>query len=310
MASVIQFQHIDDFVQKLKLGIRPKQSGFFVLKYEQIPYECFEDLEAYRQNYFEITLDVSQACNIQVDRFELPSQENRLTLVSPHRLQKILSQAISLHNCKGYSLFFSPQFLGTAPGNHEFSRDYPFFDHLNFPAIILERHEMAELYDLAGKIYYEYEQAGEWSADIIKSYLNILLLKAKQKYPIASPKAPIDRNQEIYNTFSHLVRDQFREHYTVRDYAGMMHISPKHLSETIKKVSGKSALQVIHTNRLHYAQALLQSTHKTVAEIAYELNFESPDYFSAFFKRLAGRSPVRFRLEKTNNTSERPLATY
>ena len=309
MASVIQFQHIDDFVERLQLGIRPKQSGFFILKYEHIPYECFENLEAYRQNYFEITLDVSQACSIRVDQFELPSQENRLTLVSPHRLQKILPQNISPDNCKGYSLFISPQFLGGAPGNYEFFKDFPFFDHLNFPAIVLERHDMTELYDLAGKIHYEYEQAGEWSADIIKNYLNILLLKAKQKYPIDSPRLPLGRDQEIYNTFSHVVRDQFRELFTVKDYADMMHISPKHLSETIKKVSGKSALQVIHSNRLNYAQSLLQSTHKTVTEIAYDLNFESPDYFSSFIKRLTGRSPVQFRMEETN-VQESPIAAY
>ena len=105
----------------------------------------------------------------------------------------------------------------------------------------------------------------------------------------------ISREQEIYNQFMLLVQKHYRDFDSVGDYAEQLYISPKHLSETVKNISGQSALQVIHNARIHHAKSLLRQTNMTVSQIAHELNFDNPDYFSVFFKRLAGESPLAFR---------------
>ncbi len=105
------------------------------------------------------------------------------------------------------------------------------------------------------------------------------------------------RDREIFDEFSTLIQHHFMEWKTVRDYAKKLHITPKHLSETIKNVSGQSALSHIHQVQVNHAKALLRQTPKTISEIAYDLNFENPEYFSVFFKRLNGESPSQYRAE-------------
>ncbi|NPA08854.1 MAG: helix-turn-helix domain-containing protein, partial [Chlorobi bacterium] len=46
------------------------------------------------------------------------------------------------------------------------------------------------------------------------------------------------------------------------------------------------------------AKRLLLFTDKSVKEITYELGFEDVSYFSNFFKRLSGNTPVSFKKKK------------
>ena len=55
---------------------------------------------------------------------------------------------------------------------------------------------------------------------------------------------------EIYDEFRYLVQLYFLELKSVREYAEKIHVTPKHLSETVKKISGESALEIIHKTQI------------------------------------------------------------
>lgn len=62
-----------------------------------------------------------------------------------------------------------------------------------------------------------------------------------------------------------------------------------------KQYTGLSPTQYQQQIRLQQAKDLLVSSGKTIKAIAYELNFESANYFTAFFKQKAGFTPAVFR---------------
>lgn len=101
--------------------------------------------------------------------------------------------------------------------------------------------------------------------------------------------------QTIFNIFYQSVQTNFLELSYIKEYAMLMHISPKHLSETIKEESGKSALTFINDAKIEYAKVLLLQTDKTISEIAFELNFNTTNYFSVLFKKHTGIKPSQFR---------------
>lgn len=74
-----------------------------------------------------------------------------------------------------------------------------------------------------------------------------------------------------------------------------MHLSPQHLSTTIKKITGKTLTDIISSFIIHDAQAKLRSTEMTIQEIAYSLNFTDISFFGKYFKRYTGMSPKRYR---------------
>lgn len=103
------------------------------------------------------------------------------------------------------------------------------------------------------------------------------------------------RQEEIYNKFI----DVLGEHYkTARDigyYADKLCITSKHLSQVVKDISGKTALEIIEEYVLTECKALLLSTTMTIQEISDELNFPSQSVFGKYFKRLTGMSPNGYR---------------
>jgi len=297
MAQIHKFQEIEDYIRTQNLNIQNKFHHFFIFDYEMINWSQYNPLPIYRQDYFEIALDVTAGCYISVDQFEIPSVKNRLTLISPDRLQTIKRYGSMNKSFKGFGLFFKPEFFQTAAANGHLFKKFPFFSPLNSPSVMLEDKDLGFFVDIIGKIKKEYDSNSLFSMEIIRHYLSILFLKAKQHYSKADDDKTdsLNREQLIYNEFKWLVHIHSLELKSVHAYAEKMNITPKHLSETIKKVSGESALGLIHNTQLNHAKVLLCQTNKSVSEIAYELNFKNPEYFSAFFKRLSGESPSVYR---------------
>ena len=99
----------------------------------------------------------------------------------------------------------------------------------------------------------------------------------------------------ILRDFKTLIEDKFSEWHMVKDYASEIHISPKHLSQTVKNITGKVAKEHILDRVLLESKRLLLHTDASIKEIAYDVGFEEPLHFSGFFKRKTGSSPTIFR---------------
>jgi AraC family transcriptional activator of pobA len=54
-------------------------------------------------------------------------------------------------------------------------------------------------------------------------------------------------------------------------------------------------LEHIHMYLIKEAKNLLLSSENNVAEIAYDLGFESPSYFTRLFKKAVGMTPIQYR---------------
>ncbi|MCK5850537.1 MAG: helix-turn-helix transcriptional regulator, partial [Kiritimatiellae bacterium] len=63
----------------------------------------------------------------------------------------------------------------------------------------------------------------------------------------------------------------------------------------IKKMTGRTFLQMLHQIRIQNAQHLLERTAKTCTDIAYECGYNDQSYFIKHFKRLTGQTPIRYR---------------
>ena len=101
----------------------------------------------------------------------------------------------------------------------------------------------------------------------------------------------------ILRDFKDLVDEKFRAWHKVKDYATEIHISPKHLSQTVKNITGKVAKDHIQDRLVLEAKRLLLHTDLTVKQIGYKIGFDEPLHFSSFFKKKAGVSPSDFRAD-------------
>lgn len=103
------------------------------------------------------------------------------------------------------------------------------------------------------------------------------------------------RQKELTNSFLNLLIKYHKENRNVSFYSGKLYVTRKHLSETVKQVTGQTVLEWIHFVSIASAKILLQNSNKTIAEIAEELNFSSPSFFCRLFKAHTKKSPMEYR---------------
>ena len=87
------------------------------------------------------------------------------------------------------------------------------------------------------------------------------------------------------------IRQALESDLTIQHVAEEMGVSYSNFRKLFKEFTGLSPATYQQELRLQRAKELLSTTDLTVKEIAYRLNFESPDYFSAKFKSKMGCKP-------------------
>lgn len=72
-----------------------------------------------------------------------------------------------------------------------------------------------------------------------------------------------------------------------------MGMSRAQLFRKTKAVSGKAPVEIIREQRLKKAKELLQTTDWTIQQVAYEVGFTSPSYFTKCYKEQYGENPKK-----------------
>jgi AraC family transcriptional activator of pobA len=81
----------------------------------------------------------------------------------------------------------------------------------------------------------------------------------------------------------------------ISQYAQELKITQVHLNRICQAVKGKTAQQIVQAHTIRRAHNYLLYTSLSVAEIAYELQFVDPGYFTRFFRKQTGLSPGAYR---------------
>jgi len=91
------------------------------------------------------------------------------------------------------------------------------------------------------------------------------------------------------------IRESLESPLTIQQVAEEMGVSYSNFRKLFKEHTGLSPAVYQQDLRLQRAKELLTTTDMSIKEIAYRLNFESPDYFSAKFKAKTGQRPTQMR---------------
>jgi len=93
-----------------------------------------------------------------------------------------------------------------------------------------------------------------------------------------------------------LIHDEIDNHeFGSKQLAMHFNLSESQVYRKLKAISNKSTAIFIRSVRLQKAKELLKSSDKTVSEIAYDVGFNDPSWFSRAFREEFGQPPIEFR---------------
>ena len=202
---------------------------------------------------------------------------------------------------KGFSINFHEDFLkGTELAQQ--IKKYSFFSYSVNEALHLSPKEEKQIESIVENIEIEYQNnQDEFSKEIIISQLSTLLKYANRFYErqFLNRKELSTSLLEQFNkqVFRYFETGQLQENGipTIEQIADKMSVSQRYLSDTLKKETGKTTTEHLQLLLIDEAKNVLLQPNKSISEVAYELGFEYPPYFSRLFKKKEGISPTEYR---------------
>jgi len=115
---------------------------------------------------------------------------------------------------------------------------------------------------------------------------------------ISPLKIPYTR--QVAEQIRHYIDHHYQEDVALHELAEMVHYSPCHMNMIFRKEIGIPIRQYILRKRLEQAEHLLLTTHYEIKQIAFQVGFTDPLYFSRLFRKHFGHSPTRYEQQQVN----------
>ena len=102
-------------------------------------------------------------------------------------------------------------------------------------------------------------------------------------------------DRKFLNKVSKVVEEHLeKEELSVEELSQVIGLSRVHVYRKIKKLTGMSVSEFVRSVKLKLSLNLIKTSGKTISEIAYEVGFSSPSYFTKCFKEHFGISPSEY----------------
>lgn len=244
------------------------------------------------RHFFYAVYWIHQGSGIHVIDFEeYEIKPNRIFFVKPEQIHFLHNDTMMEYS----ALQFTEEFMSCSDTGYQTEEREIAVCH----DLTLEEQERMEI--LFKQISAEAVSGLEYSTALIQSEINTLLLDLER---IGLDKRRYTALPDLLLKYRMLVEKQYTATRLVQKYAGQLGVSANYLNVLVRKYLGKSALNLINERVILEIKRRLLRTEKGVSEIAYELGFDELSYFSRFFKRHTGMTPIAFR-EKTNEMYQR-----
>ena len=94
------------------------------------------------------------------------------------------------------------------------------------------------------------------------------------------------------------ITEYHMENLSIQQVADVVNFSPTYFCRLFKKETGHSFVSYLTFVRIQRSVRLLRHTNYTIEQIAFDLGFNTPSYFSTIFKKVVGLSPSEYRATK------------
>lgn len=131
-------------------------------------------------------------------------------------------------------------------------------------------------------------------------------LKTKYKTLALVSELDIEETQDPEELFMLKTKEILNQYYSEDSFnadflSQQIGVSRSQLFRKLKALTGLSASHFINFYRISVAKQKIQKTRLNISEIAYEVGFKDPAYFTRLFKKEFGSSPTIFRENISNS---------
>jgi AraC-like DNA-binding protein/mannose-6-phosphate isomerase-like protein (cupin superfamily) len=248
----------------------------------------------HRHDFFEV-LYLSKGSGFHVidgNKYEI--EPPCVFFMSPGQAHKIEFS----NDIEGFIFIFTPEFYLINQTNQNRLIEFPFFFTIrqdNPPLNLIDENEVVFLESLFKKGISEINKGETYSVELLRSVLDLILTSCSTLYKTDEKMLGKGKGHIVVKRFFQLVEENYSKNWPVAGYADQLAITANHLTQTVSQLTGKTSSQIIKSKQILEIKRLLVHTNLSASEIANRLNFHDQSYFTKFFKRETGISPLQYR---------------
>ena len=240
-------------------------------------------------------LFLTEGFELQVDLTHYTVKQPSLFFVSPNQHLHLKKPGSG----QGHFVFYNRDFYCIQIHDEEVACDGLLFNNIhNMPLVVLEIDEIPFFTSIFGQMAEEFGLEDVSREEMIRTYLKQVFIKSARlwkKQNLNRELVQQNSDLEFFRKFTMLVEEHYKQKHNVADYAGLLYIAPKTITHKFKRLNLQQPNDIIKNRIVLEAKRLLAHTGMTSKEIAYNLGYDDPAYFSRLFAQKTGETPTGFR---------------
>jgi AraC family transcriptional activator of pobA len=265
---------------------------FQIHRYEDVLRNSRMAAPPHRWSYYRICFLKQGEGDVVTGIYKFKARKNTFFVI-PSRV--ITSSKNWTADSQGFVLLFNPDFFLQNNISHQTLANKNWLSGSVRPDIYLPDDQAEEVERILEVILQEKKLKDKANTEFIAvKILELLILgeRLSEQMQTGSANSPVS---DVIRQFIDLLDIHFSKDHSVKFYADQLSMHPNHLNALVKKHTGMSAKESIQNRILLEIKYLLHSTKLPIKEIANQMGFNDPNYFTTFFKRFENRSPVSYR---------------
>lgn len=254
-----------------------------------------ETQQSHVHNFYELVWFTEGEGVHTVDFCEYPVAPGTLFFIAPGQVHNFDEH---YEGQSGYVIKICADLMGETCGDDLDILRYRLFDTDTVPYHRIDAEAAARLESIVAQLREENRLVGAAGhKDYLRALVRMLIISIERACEgcSAEPAQRSSMAQTTFIAFRRLIDQHHRRLHSVKEYASMLGVSPKTLTNHVAECSPHSPLEIINARLVLEAKRMLRYGTMMVKEIAFELGFEDPSYFVKFFKRHTGQLPADFR---------------
>ena len=290
MNIVKTYQNVNNKIDSISFGIS-KMEDIYTKRNGRVD-------EPHRHNYYTVLIVNKAKGQHKIDFNSYELSNKQIYFVAPGQVHQVIEEEQSF----GFAMTFSNQFL------IENSIQLSFIESLNLfqnygqnPPLIPTENQFEAIEGFSNQIFTLFNSDANMKFLSIGAFLKLLLIECNNICSINPIESEIDSSGDnLIRLFKNEVEKNYKKEHSTTFYANKLFITPDHLNRTFKAKIGKTAKDYIQARIITEAKRLLYFTDLSNKEIGFELGFNEPANFSAFFKKQTQVSPSNFKKTEIN----------
>lgn len=214
--------------------------------------------------------------------------------ISPNQIFTVRNEKVKT----AYELSFDKDFYCVEAHGKEIACNGLLFNNVHRATGVSIDKEEAPAFSLMVKnMISELMNPGNAHREMLETSLRMFMIQVLRLIDHNEQKVGVEthqKNQTVID-FIALVDKHFKTKHSVSEYAGELFISPKSLTKKLNSLGYPTPTKVIRERIMIEAKRMLKFGSENVKEIAYDLGFEDPAYFSRLFAKTEGLTPLEYR---------------